>query len=424
MHRNILVDPDAGEGGRAAVHRPPDPDPEDASRVGRAPSSGAMQRISVPGTPRVRVVVVGGGIAAVETAIALARNGDAAAIDVTVVSETPAFVYRPLVVTEPFGGRVPRIPLRPLLGRFGVGLHRSRVEAVDCDARRILLADGSWRRYDALVTATGAALKAPRPGGLTLGIAMPEAFGRLLRGLESGSTQRVAFAVPSRHVWSLPVYEMALQTAAHLDRLGIGDRLLTVVTPERAPLEVFGARAGDAVAALLNRANIGLRPSTYPVAALHGELRVAPGAPVPADEIVWGPTLEPRSLAGLPTDAKGFVPTDPYGRVQGLDGVYAAGDITSGRLKQGGLAGQQAATAAASLIASVDRGAVASASDPVLRAMLLTGSDLLFLKSRISDEGPVDEVVSDQPLWSPPAKVATPHVGGLLAMTQYQGRHA
>ena len=56
--------------------------------------------------------------------------------------------------------------------------------------------------------------------------------------------------------------------------------------------------------------------------------------------------------------------------------------------------------------------------------MLLTGSDSLFLQSRISDEGPIDEVVSDQPLWSPPAKVATPHVGGLLAMTHYQGRHA
>src|ERR671910_2098679 len=103
-------------------------------------------------------------------------------------------------------------------------------------------------------------------------------------------------------------------------------------------------------------------------------------------------------------------------------GVYAAGHVTSSRLKQGGLAGQQAAAAAASLIASIDRGPVPSAFDPMLRAVLLTGSAPLFVQSRISNGEPVDQVVSDQPLSWPPAKVAAPHVAGLFT-THYRGAH-
>ena len=45
---------------------------------------------------------------------------------------------------------------------------------------------------------------------------------------------------------------------------------------------------------------------------------------------------------GVPSEPNfGFIPVDHHGRVDGLDGVYAAGDATNFPIKQGGLATQQ-----------------------------------------------------------------------------------
>jgi len=60
-----------------------------------------------------------------------------------------------------------------------------------------------------------------------------------------------------------------------------------------------------------------------------GRLLVTPGEPVAADRVVALPVLEGPRLPGVPRDAGGFIPTDPYGRVEGLADVYAAGDATT-----------------------------------------------------------------------------------------------
>ena len=54
------------------------------------------------------------------------------------------------------------------------------------------------------------------------------------------------------------------------------------------------------------------------------------------------PDLVGRRVPGLRQDAEGFIAVDAHGRVPGVDGVYAAGDVTTFPLKQGGLATQQA----------------------------------------------------------------------------------
>ena len=61
-----------------------------------------------------RVVVAGGGVAGLEALLALhALAGDK--VDLTLVSPTPDFVYRPLAVAEPFAlGHQRRTPLAHL----------------------------------------------------------------------------------------------------------------------------------------------------------------------------------------------------------------------------------------------------------------------------------------------------------------------
>ena len=71
------------------------------------------------------------------------------------------------------------------------------------------------------------------------------------------------------------------------------------------------------------------------------------------DLVIALPHLRGPRLPGLPHDADGFVPVDAYGRVHGVDRVWAVGDMTTRPLRQGGLATQQADVAAADIAALI-----------------------------------------------------------------------
>jgi sulfide:quinone oxidoreductase len=64
----------------------------------------------------------------------------------------------------------------------------------------------------------------------------------------------VAFIAPTRVGWALPLYELALMTAAELRAHGVEDAELFLVTPEARPLDVFGDEASAMVGRLLHAA--------------------------------------------------------------------------------------------------------------------------------------------------------------------------
>src|SRR5437762_12470900 len=105
---------------------------------------------------RTRVVIAGGGVAALEALLALrADAGDL--VDLTLVADTDTFAYRSLQVGEAFGvGRPQRYPLASLVegarGRFV----RASIASVSAGAREVRLDDGSRLPYDALLLALGA----------------------------------------------------------------------------------------------------------------------------------------------------------------------------------------------------------------------------------------------------------------------------
>jgi hypothetical protein len=96
-------------------------------------------------------------------------------------------------------------------------------------------------------------------------------------------------------------------------------------------------------------------------------------------------------------------------RVDGVDDVFAAGDSTWFPVNQGGIAAQQADTAARAIAADLDPSIEAMPFDPVLRAAILTGSGPRYLRAPIMRNG--QAAASRSPLWWPPGKVA----GRLLA---------
>src|SRR5215207_5699934 len=112
-----------------------------------------------PGS-RGEVVIVGGGVAALETLMAL-HDLAPAGVRVRLVAAEPDFVYRPMSVAEPFGlGEARRYSLRRVVDDFGAGLVQAGVAGVDVPARRIMLRSGDTIVYDTLVLAPGARMLA------------------------------------------------------------------------------------------------------------------------------------------------------------------------------------------------------------------------------------------------------------------------
>jgi sulfide:quinone oxidoreductase len=366
---------------------------------------------------RPRILIAGGGIAAVELVMAL-RDLAEERVEIQLLAPNQELVYRPLAVVEPFGlGHVHRFDLDAILADHGATRYASTLASVDTQRRCAVTPTGRELPYDIFVAATGARARAVVPGALTLSDGGFSEFRALLRRLGTRGPERIAFAVPGGVAWALPLYELALMTAAWLrkqKRSGVG---IAVVTPEERPLAAFGRRASASVSSLLAENGIDVHGATYPEAFEDRHLAVRPGEPVPADSVVALPRLEGPAIAGLPHDNDGFLPTDLFGRVGDLEDVFAAGDATTFPVKQGGLATQQADTVAACIAARVGAPVTPEPFDPVLRGVLLTGGIPTYLRAELRP-GRGDATASEtdaEPLWWPPSKVSGRHLGHYLA---------
>jgi sulfide:quinone oxidoreductase len=369
-----------------------------------------------PQRAQLRVLVAGGGVAGVEAMLAL-RDLAGELVEVELLSTEPRFWYRPVSVAEPFGeARTHGFDLAALAHDAGAAFTLGSLVAVDADARRARTSSGQQIEYDALVVTTGVRPHEAVPGALTFrGPADTDAFASLLEELESGEVRRVAFALPTRTVWGLPLYELALQTAVHAERRGL-DVELTVVTHEQQPLEILGDEASEALRELLDERGIVFAGARHPVSFEQGRLRVVPAAAVEADRVVALPALRGERIRGLPQDRDGFLPTDRAGRVRGVDGaVYAAGDVTQFPVKHGGLATRQADVVAADIARRAGAAVPERPRRLVVHALLATGARPLYIEADVTSGRSHATIVSREPLWWPPAKIAGRHLAPFLA---------
>jgi sulfide:quinone oxidoreductase len=363
-----------------------------------------------------RVIIVGGGVAGLETMVAL-RSLAEDRVDVEILAPGREFVYRALAVAEPFGaGEVLRFDLEMLAEGSGARHRLGSLRALDPERHEIHTNRGLRLPYDALVIALGAGPRVGVRGALTFrGPEDVTTFRACLDEALAGETRRIVFAVPGGIAWALPLYELALLTASRLAAAGVVGAELTLVTPEEAPLTVFGSEASRRLEALLAERAVHLRLRTYPDAFANGQLTVVPGAPQPADRVIALPRLAGSFVAGLPQDPDGFVSVDPYGRVADIEDVYAAGDITTFPVKQGGIAAQQADTVAEAVAQAAGAPVLPTPFDPILRGLVLTGDGPAFLRAEIGGgRGDASEAAGEA-LWWPPGKIAARYLAPYLA---------
>jgi sulfide:quinone oxidoreductase len=361
-----------------------------------------------------RVVIAGGGVAALETLIAL-RDLAGDRVDITLVAPEESFVYRPMTVAVPFAaGHASHYELGSIAAQFDARLVQDTLADVDPEEQAVHTGTGERIPYDHLVLAIGARATPAYARAITFGEDVEEeALHGLLRDTEEGYVECVAFVVPNETTWPLPLYELALMTARQAWTMGADRVRFLFVTPEERPLAIFGAPASDSVAALLESAAIEFIGSAY-TQVEHGHLVLDPGGRrIDVNRVVSLPRLEGMPIPGIPADANGFIPVDTHGRVADLPGVYAAGDGTAFPIKQGGIASQQADAVAETIAAAAGAPVVPEPFRPVLRGMLLTGGDNRFMRAGVAG-GQGESDVATHALWWPPTKVSGRYLAPFL----------
>ena len=361
-----------------------------------------------------KVLVVGGGIAGLEALLALSDLA-AGRVDLTLASPDPEFVYKPLTVEEPFSpARADRLELAPIAEELGARFVQRGITRFNPADHTAELTGGEELAYDAAVVCVGARARPPFGCASTLEVSGPALpIDGLLRAAAEHASRRIAFVVPPGIAWSLPIYELALMSARRARKLGLTVHCL-IVTPESAPLIMFGPIASEAVAGVLRARGIEMDAGSW-AREEGGGLVLGPGdRPLEAGALVALPVLEGRAIPGLPADERGFLPIDEHARVRGAEDVYAAGDGTNFPIKQGGLGTQQADAAAEHIAAKAGASVRPEPFHPVLRGQLITGVESLNLRTDVGGGGG-EGVASEDYLWWPPHKVGGLYLAAWMA---------
>jgi sulfide:quinone oxidoreductase len=374
--------------------------------------------VSESATPpgKLRVVIAGGGVAGLETALALA---DLAAdhTDVTVLAPNKEFVYRPMVVREPFAySSAQRYPLATIVRDAGAKLLEGELGWIDPGTQTIHTKADETIAYDALMLALGATISKRYPHALTIDDRDLDAtLHGLIQDIEGDQIHKVAFVSPGRMAWPLPLYELALMTAGRAYDMQV-KLATTVVTPEDSPLAIFGSAASNAVVDLLAAAKVETISSAYAEVPSYDEVVINPGERhLRVDRVIALPELYGPVVRGIPLGENGFIRVDPHCRVPDVESIYAAGDATDFPIKQGGIGAQQADIAAQSIAALAGAAVTPERFNPVIHGMLLTHEKPRYLTAHLTGGHGFSSEITETPTWAPASKIAAKYLAPYLA---------
>ena len=361
------------------------------------------------------VLIAGGGVAGLEAGLAL-RDLLHDRVSLTLLAPAREFVYRPMTVREPFSlGSAERYPLPEIARDIDADLVQDSLAGVDPSGRTVQTESGAELPYDVLMLGLGAHAHVRYEHAVTIDdTRMDELLHGLIQDVEGGYVKRLAFVMPAPVAWPLPIYELALMTSRRAYEMNV-EVAITIATPEDAPLALFGQGASAAVADLLARNRIDLITSAYCEVPQSRRLEISPGdRTLEVDRIVALPELEGPSVPGLPEGSHGFIPVDAHCQVRDTERVYAAGDATDFPVKFGGIAAQQADTAAQAIAALAGAQIDPQPFKPEIHGVLLTGEKPRYLSARITGGQGFSSELTDEPTSSPPAKIAAKYLAPYL----------
>ncbi len=356
---------------------------------------------------RPRIVIVGGGIAALESVLALrSLVGDTA--DITVIAPNAVLEYQPYSVLLPFGSTIKhQVNLQDVFDETRVAHIKAGINCIKPIENVAVTDSGEVVPYEFLILAFGCSVADAVPGATTFaGSSSVDTIRELLNEVDSLEVRSIAFVVPPAGVWSIPLYELAIQTRQHLLNQGIDGVPLHLVTAESEPLDIFGNQAVEHIKSILDAHQIALWPGLSATDYRDQTLTAIPDTQLTVDAVVSLPKPVGSPIEGIEHDSDGFLPTDLHGLVRGQTDVFAAGDCTAFPLNQGGLAAQQADACVDSIAQQLGKQTTPREFRPLLRGALMTDQKTPFLRTLIAGGGTSERVSTSKPLWWPPGKIA------------------
>lgn len=362
-----------------------------------------------------RVVIVGGGVAALEAALALQQLSPDRTTR-TVVAPNDEYVVRAQTVREPFAAApADHYPLAPIVRDAGAELLVDALGQVNAAAKTITTTGGQEVPYDSLVLALGCRAHSRYDHAITVDPrSMEEVMRGMLSDLDAGAIRNIAFVTPTGPAWPLPLYELAYLTARRAAERDL-QLTTTLVTPEDRPMLLFGMVASNGVTRLLHDGGVEVVTSSEAEVPSPHEVVISPGQRrLQVDRVIALPELVGPAITGLAHDEHGFLPVDDHGRVQGAPGVFAAGDVTARPFKHGGYSAQQAGAVAEAIAADAGEILEPQPVEGLLRGMFITGDAPLYLSARLEGGHAYDSVFTTEPTATPEAKIAARYLSQYL----------
>jgi NADH dehydrogenase len=290
-----------------------------------------------------RVLVLGSGFAGLWAALGAARRLDElgvsqAAVDVAVVSRQP---FHDIRVRNYEADLSPcRIPLQDLLDPAGIGQITATVTGIDASAATVSTADGATLGYDRLVLAAGSSVARPDLPGLaefgydidTYGGAMRlQAHIRDLAAHPNDPATATAVVVGA----GLTGIEIATELPAMLSgALGVTPRVILVDHNPHVGSDM-GESARPVIEEALAQNHVEAMTGVGVTAVGERSVTLSTGEVLPAATVVWCAGMRANPLTaqlGVPRDRLGRLPVDDYLRVEGVEHVFAAGDVAAAKM--------------------------------------------------------------------------------------------
>jgi NADH dehydrogenase len=295
-----------------------------------------------------RVVVIGAGFGGLATVRGLRR----AKVDITLVDAHNFHLFQPLlyqVATAGLDADDIAYPVRGILrrqrnARFRLG----RVEQVDLDGRRVVLADGTAIPYDVLVVSVGAVTS-------SFGVPGVEEHAQGLKSLADAAALRNhllhrferASAAGRAEDGELDVlivgggptgvelaggvrelYDKVL--ARDFPDLDVRRARITLIEATDRVLGTFTPRLSDRAARTLRKRNVDLALGIGVAAIGPGRVELSDGRVLRGGTVVWAAGVRANPLVealGLPTTRGGRVVVEPDLTVPGRPEVFVIGDV-------------------------------------------------------------------------------------------------
>ncbi|WNG94536.1 NAD(P)/FAD-dependent oxidoreductase [Mycobacterium sp. ITM-2016-00318] len=289
-----------------------------------------------------RVLILGSGFAGLWAALGAARRldelGAEEEVDITVVSSQPYHDIR--VRNYEADLSACRIPLQDLLEPAGIKHAAADVSSIDAAAATVSTADGATHRYDRLVLAVGSRVAKPDlPGLAEFGFDVDTYDSAMklqahLRSLDAGDPAAATAIVVGAGLTGI---ETSCELPAMLSAaLGEGATPRVVLVDHNPHV---GSDMGDSARPVIEEAlaanNVETMTGVGVVAVDRRSVTLSDGQVIPAATLVWCAGMRANPLTaefGVPLDRLGRLSVDDYLRVEGVDGVFAAGDVAAARM--------------------------------------------------------------------------------------------